>query len=158
MKRLALIVALVATAAMAVQPGWAAEKSRGRRTAVANCTRPSEAEQAIRYMTDLMVASSACGNTTYREFALRNRIAIIRYQKSMIARMHGSAAFDRWNTALANEEALRQGALPLAQFCKQAQPMLTQAKTLDANGLHAVALAWAANAPLPADCTDRAQR
>lgn len=159
MKRLALTVAFVAAAVTAVaQPGWTAQKSRARRADLARCTRPSEAEQAIRYMTDLMVASSACGNTTYREFALRNRETIIRYQKTMIARMRGKEAFDRWNTSLANEAALRQSSMPLAQFCKQKVPLLAQAKALDADGFRAAVLAQAAKAPLPAGCTDRAQR
>ena len=161
MRKLALAAALVAVAALTGQPGWAAGSSRARHNAAAaapSCAPPSEAEQAIRYITDLMVASSACGNTVYGKFALRNRQSIIRYQNAMIARLRSKAAFDHWNTALANYAAIREGGMPLAKFCQQAQPMMTQAGTLDAKGFRAVVLAQAASAPKPAGCTERAQR
>jgi hypothetical protein len=159
MQKLALAVSFAAAAALAGQPAWAASSSRARHhAAVASCAQPSEAEQAIRYITDLMVASSACGNTIYGKFALRNRTTIIRYQNAMIARLRSKTAFDRWNTSLANQAALRQAGLPLAKFCQQEQPMLTQASTLDGKGFRAVVLAQAASAPKPAGCAERAQR
>ena len=153
MKRVALIVALVAAAAMAAQPGWARRSHHpdSRHAARSLCSRGTlEAEQAIRYITDLMVASSACRNTTYAEFALRNRRAIIRYQRAMIVRLHGKAAFDRWNTSLANREAMKQAAVPIAQFCQQSQAMLKHASTLDTRGFQAYAAAQAASADPPA--------
>src|SRR5271156_1082846 len=77
MKKLVLIAALALTSA--AQPGWAAGKE---------CVSPSamEAEQGIRYVTDLMVVSSVCQDTVYAEFRLRNRDVILGYQKALIAR------------------------------------------------------------------------
>jgi hypothetical protein len=145
-RKAALIFALLAltTPMIAAQPSWAA-----RRCAAAQGT--VEAEQAIRYVTDLMVASSACRNTVYAEFALRNREQIIRYQRVMIAHLHGTSAFDRWDTSLANEAAERQGAVPPAQFCQEAAPMLQQATALDVSGFRAYAAARVAAAAVPDD-------
>ena len=98
-----------------------------------------------------MVASSACKNTVYAEFALRNRTAIIGYQKAMITRMHGTQAFDKWDTVLANEYSQRQAALPAAQFCQQAAPLMQQASALDIKGFQAYAAAQAAAAAAPAE-------
>ena len=108
-----------------------------------------EAEQAILFQTNVMVISSACKDTVYGEFRARNKDAIIRYQKAMIDhfRRAGSrnaqSEFDRWNTSLANEISLKQGALPMAQVCQQAGEMLKLAKTLDEKGLHDYAVAHA---------------
>ncbi len=41
-----------------------------------------EADQAIRYQTELMVLSDTCGGDIYRDFTLRNRDAIIVYQQA----------------------------------------------------------------------------
>src|SRR6266849_10360832 len=121
MKKLVLIAALAA--AVAAQPGWAAEK-------------------AIRYVTDLMVVSSVCQDTVYAEFRLRNRDVIVGYQKALITRFHGNAGFDRWNTSLANQAASKQGGNQL--LCQQSVPMLQQAKALDPKGFRAYAAAQAA--------------
>jgi hypothetical protein len=108
-----------------------------------------EAEQAILFQTNVMVISSACKDTVYGEFRARNKEAIIRYQKAMIDhfRRAGSrnaqSEFDRWNTSLANEISLKQGALPMAQVCQQAGEMLKLASTLDEKGLHDYAVAHA---------------
>ncbi len=138
-----LILAAAALVAWSSQPGWAASK--------AACAPPAaaEAERAIQYITDLMVASSACRNTVYAEFALRNREAIIRYQKMLIAHMHGAPAFDRWNTSLANAASQRQAAVPIAQFCQQAEPLLKQASALDTKGFRAYAAAQPTGAAAP---------
>jgi len=112
-----------------------------------------EAEQAILLQTNVMVISSACKDTVYAEFRLRNKDAIIRYQKAMIDhfRRAGSrnaqSEFDRWNTSLANEISLKQGAAPTAQICQQAAEMLKLASTLDAKGLHDYAVAKATSSP-----------
>ena len=108
-----------------------------------------EAEQAILFQTNVMVISSACKDTIYGEFRARNKDAIIRYQKAMIDhfRRAGSrnaqSEFDHWNTSLANEISLKQGALPMAQVCQQAGEMLKLASTLDEKGLHDYAVAHA---------------
>src|SRR4051794_24689016 len=95
----------------AATPGWGADASSSCYTQSA-----IEAEQAIRYLTDVMVASSACQNTTYAEFRLRNRDAIVSYQKAMISHFRGEAPFDRWNTALANIAAQKQANVNLGVF------------------------------------------
>ena len=109
MKKTILFAAVLALAAQ--QPGWAAKKSGS--ASHANCYTPNaiEAEQAIRFMTDVMVASSACQNTTYAEFRLRNRDPIVAYQKALIAHFHGAPAFDRWNTSLANQSSQKQAGM-----------------------------------------------
>jgi hypothetical protein len=109
-----------------------------------------EAEQAVIFQTNLMVVSSACRDQTYAEFRYRNKDAIIAYQHAMIAHFrragyrNAQAEFDRWNTSLANQIALRQGEIPTAQVCQQAVPMLKMASTLDRKGFHDYALAQAA--------------
>jgi len=107
----------------------------------------SEAEQAILFQTNVMVISSACQNTVYGEFRAHNKEAIIRYQKVMIEHFRRSGArnaqseFDRWNTSLANEIALKQGTTPTGQVCQQAAEILKLASTLDEKGLHDYAVA-----------------
>jgi hypothetical protein len=138
MKKLALVAALLATCA---QPVWAA----------GNCSTQSaaEAEAAIRYMTNLMVVSSACRDTTYAEFRLRNRDQIVNYQKALIAHFHGAAAFDKWNTSLANVAASKQAGLTTTQVCQQQAVMLKTASTQDAKAFRAFALAQATAARDP---------
>jgi lipid A disaccharide synthetase len=138
MKKVMMIAGLVA-GFLAAQPGWGAEKR-------SECYSQSaiEAEQAIRYLTDVMVASSACRNTTYAEFRLRNRDAIIAYQKSMISHFHGAPAFDSWNTALANIAAQKQANANLGVFCQQSEALMKHAKALDPTAFRAYAAAQAA--------------
>ena len=139
MKKFALIAALVA--AVAVQPGWAADKAKSSCSPAAAI----EAEQALRFVTELGIASNACTSIgIYADFRVRNRDAIVAYQKTMIAHLHGAAAFDRWNTVLANQLAQRQSSIVPAQFCQQSEPLLNQAKALDPTGFRAYAAAQAA--------------
>jgi hypothetical protein len=120
-----------------------------------------EAEQAIKFQTNLMVVSSACRDLAYGEFRARNKDAIIRYQKIMINHFRregyrdAQARFDAWNTSLANEIALKQGATPTAVVCQQAAGILKMATTLDAKGLHDYAVAQAAS---PAETHPRCGR
>jgi hypothetical protein len=139
MRKVALIAAFVAVA-MAAQPAWAASKQGGRCYSQAAL----EAEQAIRYMTELMVISSACQNTTYAEFRLRNKDAIIAYQKAMISHFRSTPAFDKWNTTIANQAAKKQSAVALGEFCQKAEAMLQQANALDHQAFRAFAAAQAA--------------
>ena len=143
MRRLVLIAAL--GAAMVQQPGWAAEKSRAPKV---ECYTQSaiEAEQAIRFLTDVMVISSTCQDTIYAEFRLRNRDPILAYQKAMIAHFHGAPAFDRWNTSLANQAASKRAGALSVQVCQQAADLLKQASTLDPPKFRAFAAAQAAAA------------
>jgi hypothetical protein len=140
MKQFVLIAALVA--AFAAQPTWAAEKAKAK--SASSCYTPSaiEAEEGIRYITDLMIVSSVCQDTVYAEFRLRNKDTIMGYQKTLIAHHHGAAGFDRWNTSLANAAAQKQGGNQ--QICQQSIALLKQAKGLDPQGFRAYASAQAA--------------
>jgi hypothetical protein len=106
-----------------------------------------EAEQALIFQTNLMVVSSACRDETYAQFRYRNKDAIIAYQRAMIAHFrragyrNAQSEFDRWNTSLANQIALKQGEMPTAQVCQDAAAMLKMASTLDAKGFHDYAVA-----------------
>jgi len=138
MKKIVVVAALVA--AFAAQPGWAAKKA----TPKTSCMSPSamEAEQAIRYVTDLMIVSSVCQDTIYAEFRLRNKDAIIGYQKALMSHFHGAAGFDKWDTALANQAAQKQSGN--LQLCEQSKPLLKEASALDTKGFRAHAAAQAA--------------
>ena len=109
-----------------------------------------EAERALIFQTNLMVVSSACRDQTYAQFRYRNKDVIIAYQHAMIAHFrragyrNAQAEFDRWNTSLANQIALKQGEIPTAQVCQQAASMLQMASTLDGKGFHDYAVAQAA--------------
>jgi len=144
MKKIALVVALVA-AAVAAQPGLAAEKATARSSCPPQSAR--EAEQGLRYMTQLGIASNTCSSMgVYADFRVRNHDAIVAYQHAMIAHLHGNAAFDRWNTSLANQLAQHQQNVTPEQFCQQSMPMLEQAKTMDAARFRAYIASQAASA------------
>jgi hypothetical protein len=146
MKKIAIVAALLAAA-------WvlpAAAAGRGCYSA-----KDLEAEQALLFLTNLMVASSACQhNDAYAEFALRNRYAILAYQKAMIDHFRRAgfrrpqSAFDRWNTSLANQISLQEGALPIAQMCQKAADLFKLANTLDSAGFRKYAAARAQSAVL----------
>ena len=144
MKKIVLVAALLA--ATAAHPVWAAKKT------VSRCPPASaqEAEQGIRFLTNLMIVSSMCRDTVYNEFALRNREMIIRYQNAMIAHLHGKPAFDRWNTSLANQAAQLQGGNQ--QVCQQQAALLQTAKAMDSNSFHTYS-AKLAQSSAPAGCT-----
>jgi hypothetical protein len=115
--------------------------------------RDLEAEQALVFLTNLMVASSSCRqNDTYAEFRLRNRFSIIAYQREMIEHFRRAgfrrpqSAFDHWNTSLANRIALQEGELPIAEVCQQASGMFRMASTLGPAGFQRYAVAHAQSA------------
>ena len=121
------------------------------------CTsaRDAEAQQALLFMTNLMVVSSACRqNDTYAEFRLRNQYAIIAYQRAMIEHFRRAGSrrpqsdFDRWNTSLANRISLQDGEIPIAQVCQRASALFRMASTLDPAGFHKYAMAQAQSAVL----------
>ncbi len=130
MGKFALAAALLAAASLQVA-------SATRQCSISD----REAEQALIFQTNLMVVSSACRDLTYAQFRYRNKDAIIAYQRAMITHFrragyrNAQAEFDRWNTSLANQIALKQGQMPTAQVCQQAAPMLQMASTLDRQGL-----------------------
>jgi hypothetical protein len=123
----------VATAAVLLfgSLGWAA-------AATPQCLHPGEveADQAIRFQTELMVVSDTCGAQTYTAFARRNREALVDYQHQVIERFrrtgdsHAEARFDSYLTRLANEVSLRVGAQPVAAMCRDASTFLATADTL----------------------------
>lgn len=117
--------------------------------------RDAEAEQALVFLTNLMVVSSSCQqNDAYAEFRLRNQRAIIAYQRAMIDHFRRAgfrrpkSAFDRWNTSLANQISLQDGTTTTAQVCQQSATMFKMASTLDPAGYHRYAAAQAQSAVL----------
>ena len=141
MKRWVVVFALCA-AAMALQPAGAAERTSGA------CYTQSaiEAEQAIRFLTDVMIVSTTCQDTVYAEFRLRNRDPILAYQRAMIAHFHGNSGFDRWNTVIANEAAQKRAGVPSTVVCQQSADLEKQASTLDPPKFRALAATQAAAA------------
>jgi hypothetical protein len=107
-----------------------------------------EAEQGMRFLIDLMVASTACRDQTYGLFQQRNKATVLAYQKAMISHLHGNAAFDRWDTAMANEAAIKQAGKTPPQACQEAADLIKQAAAMDDKGFraHAASLATAASA------------
>lgn len=153
MSKLVLIGALLA--GCAIQPAWSADKAQKPKStcAATRAAKMTEAEAGIRYMTELMVISSACQNPAYAEFRLHNREPILGYQKAMMVRLHGAASFDKWNTSLANQYAQRHNGINTAELCKQSETLLKQAAVLDPKGFHDLAVAQAAAAtPAVATC------
>jgi hypothetical protein len=49
----------------------------------------------------------------------------------MIAHFHGAPAFDRWNTAIANQASSKHAGQPSVLVCQQAADLLKQASVLD---------------------------
>jgi hypothetical protein len=106
--------------------------------AAPQCLAPNEieAEQAVRFQTELMVVSDTCGAQTYTQFARRNRTTLVDYQQQVIDRFrrdgtpHAEAKFDSYLTRLANEVSLRTGAQPVAAMCRDAASFLATAETL----------------------------
>jgi hypothetical protein len=105
-----------------------------------------EAEQGMRFLIDLMVASTACRDQTYGLFQQRNKEAVLAYQKAMIAHLHGNAAYDRWDTALANEAAMKQAGKSSPQSCQEAAELMKTATAMDNKGFRAYAASMAASA------------
>jgi hypothetical protein len=140
MKRLVLAAALAAAALQLP----AAAMAKGA------CFSPAamEADQAIRYITDLMVVSSACQNPVYGEFRARNQAAIRDYQHTLIVHFHGTKGFDNWNTVIANELSMQHNNTPTAVMCQQSTAMFARASSQDLAGFRAFAagLATAASA------------
>lgn len=145
MKKVLVVAALVA--ATAFQPAVAADKKPAGKRAPAACPATVvEAEQAIRFMTDVMVVSSACQDTVYAEFRLRNQVPIRAYQKTMITHFHGNKGFDAWNTTLANQASQKHTGLPTAEICQKDAALLKTAQGLDPEGFHRYAVAQAQTA------------
>jgi len=103
-----------------------------------------EAEQALKFLSDVMVASTECHDTTYGLFQQRNREAVIAYQKAMIAHFHSTAAFDSWDTGIANDASMKHVGQSMTQACQQAADLIKTASSLDVRGFRAMAAQLAA--------------
>lgn len=147
MKKLAVAAVLVAAAM--VQPASAAEKKHAAKACPPAVV---EAEQAIRFMTDVMVVSSACQDTVYAEFRLRNQVPIRAYQKTLITHFRGNQRFDTWDTSLANQAAQKHTGLPTAEICQKDAQLLKTAQGLDPEGFRHYAVEQA-KAAGPDSCT-----
>ena len=105
-----------------------------------------EAEQGVRFLIDLMVASTACRDQTYGLFQQRNKETVLAYQKAMIAHFHGNAAYDRWDTALANDAAMRDAGKSGPQACQEQAELLKKAAAMDDKAFRAYAMSLATTA------------
>ena len=107
----------------------------------ATCYRADEieADQAVRFQTQLMVVSDSCGSQSYSEFTHRNASSLAAYQQKMIGyyrRVSGrgaDSAFDRFITSLANQMALSAGKEPVTALCTRSANLLSQGHTFDRN-------------------------
>jgi hypothetical protein len=103
----------------------------------APCFQPAdiEADQAIRYQTQIMVLSDACGTDTYRDFTVHNREAIAEYDKQMMAHYrrvgerNPQSSLDSFLTRIANEMSLSNGAELAQSLCGRTAPVLAEAET-----------------------------
>jgi hypothetical protein len=134
MKQLVVAAALAAAVLSPVEAG-----------AAAACYSPAaiEAEEGMRFLINLMVASTACRDQTYGLFQQRNKEAVLSYQKAMVMHLHGNAAYDRWDTSLANEAALKQAGKSAPQSCQEAADLLRTAATMDNRAFRAYAVSQA---------------
>jgi hypothetical protein len=105
-----------------------------------------EAEQGVRFLIELMVASTACRDQTYGLFQQRNKDTVLAYQKLLITHFHGNAAYDRWDTALANDAALRDAGKSGPQACQEQADVLKRGATMDDRAFRAYAASLATTA------------
>jgi hypothetical protein len=137
MKRL-VVAALVGSLLLPMGVARAAE----------GCFTPAalEAEQGLRFLVDLMVASTACRDQTYGLFQQRNHVTVLAYQRAMITHLHGNTAYDSWDTALANDAALKEAGKSGPQACQEAADLLKKAAAMDDKGFRSYAVSLAATA------------
>lgn len=122
-------------------------------TAPAKCYRGAEieADQAIKYQTELMVLSDACRAPSYVAFLTRNQNAVIAYQHVMerhfsrTGARDGQAALDRYMTQLANRTSLAYEGRSRAALCSGAARFLTAGGKVDGSAFHKIAAARAAD-------------
>lgn len=126
--------AVAALAASMVLPACVAGAADGCYTSSA-----LEAEQGMRFLVDVMVASTACRDQTYGLFQQRNHETVLAFQKALISHFHGNAAYDRWDTALANEAAMHEAGKSGPQACTEAADLLKKASAMDNAGFRAYA-------------------
>lgn len=103
----------------------------------ATCYRAEEieADQAVRFQTQLMVVSDSCRSESYSEFTHRNASTLHAYQEKMIGyfrRVSGrgaDTAFDRFITSLANQMALTAGKETVGALCTRSADLLQKGQT-----------------------------
>jgi hypothetical protein len=90
-----------------------------------------EAEQAIMAQSFVMVLSSECRqDIDYGEFKVRNRDALIGYQKGMMDHFRRNGArspereFETWITHIANQTATVHAGTPALETCAQSAELL----------------------------------
>ncbi|HTW52741.1 MAG TPA: hypothetical protein VME45_12710 [Stellaceae bacterium] len=105
-----------------------------------------EAEQGMRFLIDLMVASTACRDQTYGLFQQRNKETVLAYQRTLITHFHGNAAYDRWDTALANDAAMRDAGKTAPQACQESADVLKRAAAMNDAAFRAYAASLATTA------------
>ena len=132
---------VVALAASIMLPATVAGAADGCYTSTA-----LEAEQGMRFLIDLMVASTACRDQTYGLFQQRNKLTVLAYQKELISHFHGNAAYDRWDTSLANDAALKQAGKSGPQACQESADVLKRAAAMDDKAFRAYAVSLATTA------------
>ena len=96
-----------------------------------------EADQAVRYQTELMVLSDTCNVTNYRDFTVRNRDVIVAYQHQLIDHFRRTgahspeASLDKFLTQIANELSMRSGSEQRPVICAESATFLAEAAKLD---------------------------
>ena len=116
-----------------------------------DCLSPAdiEAEQAIRFKTELMVVSEICRDGTYTSFVRRNADAVRRYQRQMIEFFARSGnrnsvdVFDSFETKLANEAMLRHAKVPTEALCLEKKNFLRSSGSLDADAFRRTSIVLA---------------
>ncbi len=125
-------VAAAAALAVAAAPALAAP--------AAPCFKPAdiEADQAVRYQTELMVLSDTCNVANYyRDFTVRNRDTIVQYEHQLIDHFRRTgahrpeASLDQFLTEIANELSMRSGAEQRPVICARSASFLAEATKLD---------------------------
>src|SRR5579885_620404 len=99
-----------------------------------------EAEQAVRFQTQLMVLSDLCRDPSYTNFSQRVHDALSAYQRQLVDHFRrtgaGAAerALDTFMTRLANEFSLASGRQTLTEVCKgSAAQMIATANSLNSS-------------------------
>jgi hypothetical protein len=104
-----------------------------------------EADQAVKFQTELMVLSDTCrAASSYGAFLQRNRLAISSYQQALMDRFKrtgersGESALDRYMTHLANTTSLDIIGVPRDQLCAGSAPLLESGSHMDSTALRSV--------------------
>ncbi|HZL60346.1 MAG TPA: hypothetical protein VFC38_11700 [Stellaceae bacterium] len=115
------------------------------------CYRPDdmEAEQGVRYMTELMVVNDTCKQHIYETFIQHNRAALTAYHAQLLQHYRGAGdrraedTLDRWVTHVANDTAMAIGAVPVATLCAGKAAFFATADALAGESFHGYIVALA---------------